>query len=646
MGKSAVLDTELLKECEQSAQESAQYAKASLDLICYIVQKEADNIRRLMTDVVSAHSEIQNNPVWRDLADELTELKKYSEVEIERIREDIENRCREMEKFTVVVFGKTTAGKSTLMEILTNGDGSTIGKGAQRTTRDVRSYEWNGLKIWDVPGFAAADGQEDEDVAYDAVPKGDLILFLLTNNKATPKEAEAMSRIRDLGKPVLGIMNVRVSTNRPDKILKKDIEKAYASRDISDIIHQFFEFGTKSHHQDWSNIEFVPVHLKCAFDAMHTTDPQKRDLYNSLSHFSNVTYHIAEYVKNRGRVFRLKTFVDIVEKPLMDLLVEIREFQVKLAQNCRLFVDESNNIAQKGNSFLDKIRSEAEAKRKNLRTEIMVALDSFVETNHEKDKETINRNFRDFISRRNIEQKMEEFANRTIDNYNFLLKNEGKSFAKNYSFYSPTIKDLAFSGGELVDVKKWAGYVGNVGGVGGAVNLIGRGLAAANLIKSFTPFGMTITVAQFGIAKAVEYFADDIDVKHKNRKKELKDEITPIIDYILTGNFAEFNGIIKQIEDNINDINHRNRMFKKLFADVEDIHAKNILPGLTGIIGDLNGYLIESALKSQLVFWEKVERKIGVSMTIYLRDGENFTGSNVSLLENMLQEKVIVVGGV
>ena len=642
MEKSAVLDTALLKECEKSAQDGARYATASLDLICSVIQKESNKIRRLMTDVVSAHSEIQNNPVWRDLADELSELEKYSAGEIDRIREYIENRCREMEKFTVVVFGKTTAGKSTLMEILTHGDGSTIGKGAQRTTRDVRSYEWNGLKIWDVPGFAAADGQEDEDVAYDAVPKGDLILFLLTNNKATSKEAEAMSRIRDLGKPVLGIMNIRVSTNRPDKILKKDIEKAYASRDIPDIIRQFFEFGAKGHNQDWSNIEFVPVHLKCAFDAMHTSDPQKRDLYDSLSHFSAVTNHIAEYVKNRGRVFRLKTFVDIVEKPLMDLLTKIQEFQVRLAENYRLFVDETNNIEQKGKSFIEKIRREAESKRNTLRSEIMVALDSFVETNHEKDNETINRNFRNFISYRNVEQKMEEFANRTIDNYNFLLKNEGKAFVKNYRFYSPTVKELTFSGGELVDVKKWTRRLGGLGLAGP----IGWGLKAANIAKNTNPIGWGITAVQLGITVAGEAFAADIDVKHKNRKKELKDEIIPIIDQILNANFIKYNEIVKQIEDNVNEINKRNRMFKKLFFNVNDIHTKNILPGLIGVISDLNNYLIESALKTKLVFWEKIERKIGVSMTIYLKDGESFNGRNVPLLENMLQEKVVVVGGV
>ena len=51
-----------------------------------------------------------------------------------------------LNRFTVTLFGRTMAGKSTIREALTCGDGATIGKGAQRTTRDVREYTWNSLR--------------------------------------------------------------------------------------------------------------------------------------------------------------------------------------------------------------------------------------------------------------------------------------------------------------------------------------------------------------------------------------------------------------------------------------------------------------------------------------------------------------------
>lgn len=86
-----------------------------------------------------------------------------------------------LEHFTITVYGKTMAGKSTLMEVLTHGNGESIGKGSQRTTRDVREYVWKetGLKVVDVPGIAAAKegGEEDEKIAFEAAKYADLILF-------------------------------------------------------------------------------------------------------------------------------------------------------------------------------------------------------------------------------------------------------------------------------------------------------------------------------------------------------------------------------------------------------------------------------------------------------------------------------------
>ena len=76
-------------------------------------------------------------------------------------------------RFNVMLFGRTMAGKSTIREALTGGDGSTIGQGGQRTTRDVRDYEWNNLRIVDTPGFGAFGGEEDTCIARDILERSD-----------------------------------------------------------------------------------------------------------------------------------------------------------------------------------------------------------------------------------------------------------------------------------------------------------------------------------------------------------------------------------------------------------------------------------------------------------------------------------------
>ena len=106
------------------------------------------------------------------------------------LRETESNR-RRMGTFNITLFGRTMSGKSTLTEVLTNGEGKSIGKGAQRTTQDVREHHWNGMKVTGVPGAAAFGGNVDEDVAYGAANQVGLILFLITSVAAIALDAGA-----------------------------------------------------------------------------------------------------------------------------------------------------------------------------------------------------------------------------------------------------------------------------------------------------------------------------------------------------------------------------------------------------------------------------------------------------------------------
>jgi len=74
------------------------------------------------------------------------ELPKKILAETERLRTFLERRKKSDDTFSVCLFGRTNAGKSTLREAITGGDGSTIGQGEQRTTQEVTTYDWEGIK--------------------------------------------------------------------------------------------------------------------------------------------------------------------------------------------------------------------------------------------------------------------------------------------------------------------------------------------------------------------------------------------------------------------------------------------------------------------------------------------------------------------
>ena len=183
--------------------------------------------------------------------------------------EDLETLKGDLEKFSITLFGRTMAGKSTLMEVLTEGDGSAIGMGAQRTTRDIRRYVWNGLAVTDVPGIGAFEGEEDTRLAFDAAKTADLIVFLLTDDAPQAVEAECFSQVKDLGKPVIVIMNVKVSIDagKSRKLIERDMKRAFDYDRIEDIRKQFCKFADM-YGQNWDSVPFVSVHLKSAYEAV------------------------------------------------------------------------------------------------------------------------------------------------------------------------------------------------------------------------------------------------------------------------------------------------------------------------------------------------------------------------------------------
>ena len=112
----------------------------------------------------------------------------------------------------VALMGRTMSGKSTLFTYLTGSDGSRIGKGAQRTTRENLELPLRavpGCTLIDTPGVGARDGLEDRIEAFGAALSCDLIVWVSTNESFQQEVGESIVEAAKLGKPVWVFMNCR-----------------------------------------------------------------------------------------------------------------------------------------------------------------------------------------------------------------------------------------------------------------------------------------------------------------------------------------------------------------------------------------------------------------------------------------------------
>lgn len=305
-----------LHECQAYAQKGYDIASNTWNTIHQALLEEEQKVTKV---------DKQQGKISRLADEELIKKKKqglasFKEMDKE-LKQDLSYLQKQQKEFSVLVFGRTMVGKSTLMEIMTHGSGASIGNGSQRTTLDVRDYHWQGMKITDVPGIASFDGREDDRLALEATKAADLILFLISDGEPQPEEAKHLAELRRLGKPVLGIINVKLGiTEQVRSLDMKRLRKKMAERErIESICNQFCQFASLF-QQDWSDLTFVPVHLKAAY-----LGQDKNPELWEVSNFTAVEDYILSKVQQDGCFLRIKTFLDRVIIPLqgrMEMLYE------------------------------------------------------------------------------------------------------------------------------------------------------------------------------------------------------------------------------------------------------------------------------------------------------------------------------------
>lgn len=350
---------EALHECQVYAQKGYDIASNTWNTIHQALLAEERKVKKV---------DKQQGKISRLADEELIKKKKQglaSFMEMDKeLKQDLSYLQKQQKEFSVLVFGRTMVGKSTLMEIMTHGSGASIGNGSQRTTLDVRDYHWQGMKITDVPGIASFDGREDDRLALEAAKAADLILFLISDDGVQQEEAKNLAELRRLGKPVLGIINVKLGiTEQVRSLDMKRLRNKMAERErIETICNQFRQFAG-NFQQDWGDLTFVPVHLKAAY-----LGQDKNPELWEVSNFTEVEAYILSKVQQDGCFLRIKTFLDRVIIPLqgrMEMLyensgsslTEAFEYQKKcqeLTEWKKIFVEDSQ---EKFNNLCTRVKN-------------------------------------------------------------------------------------------------------------------------------------------------------------------------------------------------------------------------------------------------------------------------------------------------
>ncbi len=630
-----------MKKCRKYARKGAQLSREQLKKLSITINEAKVNIDRTLVNLNNS------NCYLPDISEALSEQLRQTKDSFDRVSSQLLNDVVDLENnlsdFRITLFGRTMAGKSTLMEILTEGTGDSIGKGAQRTTRDTREYSWknNNLKITDVPGIAAFDGQDDENVAYESAKQADLILFLITDDGPQAYEADCFSYLRQMGKPIICVVNVKSSIQKDKlKLAMRGVEKKFDRERLDAIKDQFVLYG-KAVGQNWDDIQFIYVHLLSAFMSQHETDLDISKKLHEISHIDDLTSQIIEQVETRGKYYRVKNFNDIVSVPVLDTIETLFGQSMVNRSLKSVIVDKRINLEIWKTNFTRDANNRIETLIEQIRSQLQSEVAVFAE-DHFKDKR-VEKAWEELISQKHLESQCDVVLNELEKQCCEKAQELSRELVAEMSYYEKVINNTQLSIRRMsiiIDQKRawdW-GMLATEGGlyiaaVAFASNPVGWVLGAAGI-------GLTIIHA---IGNALfSKFGNNADKARKKLEEELNENVEKICDSLKEQMNEKLTMLSNEIIDKQLDELDRIIFTLSQLSFTQKNLGKELLPRYK----EQNCELVNKALR---ILWNfltpnkinTVARIPGSSLLIFLENKKSISAEILSNLELLMQESVI-----
>jgi tRNA U34 5-carboxymethylaminomethyl modifying GTPase MnmE/TrmE len=509
---------EALKKCSETA-------NSAYKLSIRYAEKIEIVITRLNSYIIKINDEILNKKgadkfqFATTLKQIQLDIKTLSEDSVKDLVNSLDKKREHLKDFTVALFGRTKAGKSTLRETLTRGNGSTIGKGSQRTTRDVKEYSWQGLRLLDTPGIEAYKGDDDTQKANDIIDQSDIVLFLTSDDSVQPGEFQAMAQLQQINKYFAVILNVKhdIANNLEDLEMFLDIPEMVFDEDrLSQHKHHI-----QSHIQEYlhlDNVDIVPIHAQSGFLSTQAEYQEYSNQLWELSKIEELYSLIAYQIYNNGQNLRLSTFADSLEYFINSINQELAAAKSQLSVQLNFLEQKQREIEK----IFAEIEKEGDRKLKDkcdsLYDLIENQIGNFVDNYSDIDINGRQREWKRIVNEKNIEETMISCIEAIFSNLRVKLQ----EFEQEYEYDLKNIQiDMAMNFSNITkdDIGKWIKW--------GSVAVGAVGAAAFVAANWWNPGGWVVgaglatTLASMGGSFAGDWKKVDDD---KNYKKDIAKE--------------------------------------------------------------------------------------------------------------------------
>jgi len=206
--------------------------------------------------------------------------------------------------FNIVLFGRTGAGKSSLITAFTRTDGSAVSQGESDWTTEVEPLAWHACRIYDTPGingWGRRNCRDDlEARARQAVEVADFVLVCFDSQSQQADEfAKFAAWVNQYRKPVIAVLNPRNAVWRQPCRVGTGTGRANLSRAVSEhatnIRDELARLGL-------SSVPVVAISSKRAVFARASLPYKGPDLETLVKHREEYGCEKLEVWSNYGRL--------------------------------------------------------------------------------------------------------------------------------------------------------------------------------------------------------------------------------------------------------------------------------------------------------------------------------------------------------
>jgi hypothetical protein len=409
----------------------------------------------------------------RSMKDDRAEIERVINQELQEFQALQIKKRRAMNFYTIAFMGRSKAGKSTLHAVVTGGGWDQIGVGRQNTTRLNRVYEWHNIRIIDTPGIATPGGEELEKVAESIIDEADLICFVVTNNNQQTSEFEFLKQLRNKGKPLLVLLNVKEDLSNPVR-LKRFLDKPdQAFSDDKDRLGGHIDRIRRdaAEYYGTSNFPIIPVQLLAAQIAQQQPEHEHAETLMKASRLQHFLDSVRLSLLDEGLLRRsqnlLGSTVTDIERPCRDVKTRSK-FYLDFARQLRDRAQESTQRLKKAQE--DHAR-QLEQDLRGVFAALQLEVPDFAEDHWDDSESYLNDAWSDEIRRFGMEKKIQAAQEKAIeafsDDMRDLLEEVGRELALNHrlSINTSTLNEQDSSTWAQKSSMWGSGILGTIGSV-------------------------------------------------------------------------------------------------------------------------------------------------------------------------------------